>query len=290
MIRPVLASVIFASIAVGPGEAQTGGGPPIAFVKVAGTAHEIYLVNPDGSSSKKIYATAAKRAIGWLDLKPGGAEIAFTEYGKDSPRLIKLLTLDGSNPVGTPRTLAGPCAPDTVDYHPTDAMLIISDICNQNARIATIRTDGTGYTVLQSSGGFLNKARWLRDGISYVYARAAPGGGPLQLCRNGCDPANNELLRTVSGLWWMDVGRTSNTVLFDDGGSYINKIDADSGALIASNYITGIDGHYSPDDRRVLHETPHSARGDYLQIYDDATGLTTRLSSKGDYGSKDWRN
>ncbi len=288
-MRSAVAMVILCTLGAVPAYAQTGGGPPIAYVKVGGSSQEIYLVNPDGSALKKIYGTSSKRAIGSVDLKPGGAEIAFTEYGSGTPRVIKIISLNGSTPAGQPRTLSGPCAVDTVDYHPTEPVLIISDICNQNPRIATIRTDGTGYAVLQSTGAYLNKARWLKDGVSYVYVRAPVDGGSLQLCKNSCDAAGGELLGTISGMWSMDVGRTANILLHDSGGPYISRVNADTGAVLSTNYINGTDGHFSPNDREVLYETPHQARGDYLQIYDNVTGQTRRLTAKGEYGPKDWR-
>jgi Tol biopolymer transport system component len=288
-MRSALAVVALGTLAVAAAYAQTGGGPPIAYVKIAGNSAEIYLVNPDGTGLKKVYGTASKRTIGSVDLKPGGAEIAFTEFGVGSPRVVKILSLNGSTPAGQARTLIGPCGVDTVDYHPTDPVLIISDICNASPRIATIRTDGSGYSVLQSTGAYLNKARWLKDGISYVYVRAPIDGGPLQLCKNSCDAGNGELLQTVGGMWSMDVGRTANILLHDSGGPYISKVDADAGAVISTNFINGTDGHFSADDRYILYETPHEARGDYLHIYDNTTGLTRRLTTKGDYGPKDWR-
>lgn len=288
-MKPTFAAVSFvslASLSLATADAQSTG-PSIAYVKVAGTAQEIYLVNPDGSGSRKIYSTAAKRSIGWIDLKPDGTEIAFTEAGKGLPRVVKILSLSGGVPVGSARTLTGPCAVDTVDYHPTDALLIISDICNASGRIATIRTDGTDYTVLQTAG-FINKARWLRDGLSYVYVRSGVNSGPIEVCRNDCNPANGELLGAVQGVWRLDVARTSNVILHDYG-STITKRSANTGDVLASNYISGTDGHYSSDDRYVLYETPHEARGDYIQIYDSVTGQTTRLTGKGDYGPTDWR-
>ena len=285
MFRPLMISLLLVSAATAA-EAQSSG-PPIAYVKVGGSSQEIYLVNPDGSGLTRLHTTGRKVSIVSLDLRPSGGEIAFIEAGVGIPRVIKILSFGGAGASGPTRTLTGPCAPDTVDYHPVEPRLIISDICNQSPRIATIGTDGASYSVLVEGAAYVNKARWLRDGISYVYVRAPVDGGPLQLCRNSCNPDSNDLLWTGSNLTWMDVGRTSNALLFDSGGSFIHKLDADTGAL-QSNLINGTDGHFSPDDNRVLYETPHSARGDYLHIR-NADGTYTRLSGKGEYGAKDWR-
>jgi hypothetical protein len=272
------------------GQAQTTGGPPIAYVKVSGTTQEIYLVEPTGFDLKRLYGAGRKISIGWIDLKPGGGEIAFIEAGVGVPRRIKLLSFSDSGiPTGPARTLTTPCAPDTVDYHPTEPKLIISDTCPGNPRIATIGTDGTGYTVLVSGTAYMNKARWLRDGTSYVYVRAPVDGGPLQICRNSCDAGNGELLRTVSGVWWMDVGRTGDTILHDYAGGNTTEIDAMSGAVLRDPVVVGNGSHYSPNDSRILFETPHSAKGDYLHIL-NSDGTVTRLTGKGEYGPSDWRN
>ncbi len=116
----------------------------------------------------------------------------------------------------------------------------------------------------------------------------SPRGLDLRTCGMVFEK-NGELLGTVQGVWGFDVGRTTNAILHDFGGPYITKRDGDTGAVLASNYINGTDGHYSPDDRYVLYETPHEARGDYIHIYDSVTGQTTRLTGKRDYGAKDWR-
>ena len=82
-MKPTFAAVSFlsiASIALASAEAQSTAGPAIAYVKVAGTAQDIHLVNPDGSGSRKIYTTPSKRAVGWLDLKPDGAGIPHVKF------------------------------------------------------------------------------------------------------------------------------------------------------------------------------------------------------------------
>ena len=284
-------SALLAGVTLTPtAHAQNAGGPEIAFVKVGGTTQEIYLVNPDGTGLKRLYAAGRKMAIGWIDLKPGGNEIAFTEYGNGSPRVIKVLQFDNSgNAIGAARTVNATCGVDTVDYHPTEPKLIISDFCPNDARIAAINTDGSGYSVLvTNNGSYLNKARWLMDGSSYVYVRAPLNGGQMQICRNACRADEGEVLRTISGNWFLDVGRTAPTIIHDYAGGNTTEINATTGSILRDPIVVGNGAHYSGDDTRVLFETPHSAKGDYLHIL-NANGTITRLTAKGEYGPSDWR-
>jgi hypothetical protein len=265
--------------------AQAAGGPPIAYVKIEGSGAAIYLASDNGSAPVKLYATASKRTIGHLDLRPGGNQVAFTEFGAGVPRTVKVLNFtDSGVRVGNPVSLAGICGVDTVDYHPTEPRLLISEACGAEFKIASINSDGTGYQALLTSPDYLNKARWLKDGQSFVYVAAPRDGGALRLCRDDCVSP----LWTGSGLMWMDVARQSNGILFDSGGIYTHRLDADTGSL-QTNFIVGTDGHYSPSDEDVLYETPHEARGDYLMIR-RGNGSTFRLTTKGEYGSRDWRN
>lgn len=288
MFRPLIIATLLASGASAT-HAQTAGGPSIAYVKVSGS-QEIWLVEPNGSGLRRVYVAPKKMAIGWVDLKPGGGEIAFTQFGSGQPRVIKILEFDDYGiPVGQARTITGSCGVDTLDYHPSEPKLIISDFCPDNPRIATINTDGTGYTVLVSNGSYVNKARWLKNGLSYVYVRSGLNGGPLDICRDSCNPDSGELLRTVGGNWFLDVGRTKDTILHDFSGSPTDEIDATTGAVLRAPAVEGNGAHYSPDDTSILYETPHSARGNYLMIV-GGSGIPQRLTAKGDYGPSDWRN
>lgn len=285
MFRAIAAAnmLLFSTVALG----QTIDSPPIAYMKVEGTAAAIYLARDDGSAPVKLTSTPAKRSVCALDLKPRGGEIAYIECGKGVPRTLKLLNFgESGTAIGPPRTVTGLCSVDTVDYHPSEPRLLVSEICTGVAKIASIQTDSSGYSVLVSGSGYLNRARWLKDGVSIVYARAPGDGGAHQLCRNACDAGN--ILWTGNSLTWIDVGRNSNHILFDSGGSFIHRLDADTGAL-QTNFISGTDGHFSPSDADVLYETPHEARGDYLMIR-RANGSTVRVTGKGEYGPKDWRN
>jgi Tol biopolymer transport system component len=280
MFRSLFAAALLGSTALAAAQAQTFADLPIAYVKGGGSGAAIYLTNDTGSQTVKIYSTPSKAAIPSIDLKPQGGEIAFVEL-RNGRLALKVLTFGSSQP----RTITTQCAPHTVDYHPGGATLIIADGCSDHVMISTVGTDGTGYQVLRD-GVWFDSPRWLRDGTSYVYARAVDANGQ-QLCRNGCDSSGGELLWSGPQVGRMDVGRAGDDVLFDRGTSYLSKVNALTGEL-QSNMFSGIGGHFSPDDTRILYTTPHSKPGDYLQIR-NANGLSTRITDKGTYAVSDWR-
>jgi hypothetical protein len=290
MIRLLLGTALIATSLSAPAVAQSAGGPQIAYVKVSGSTNEIYLVNPDGSGLKKLYTAPRKYGITTLDLKPGGNEIAFVERASGVPATLKKISFnDAGAAVGTATTIALPCAPDYLDYHPTEPKLIFSAICGTNSTLATVNTDGSAFTALHqgpTQTTFHGQPRWLPDGTYvYVYADDAM---QLHLCRNECVAADR--FYSASNIGRVDVGRTANTALVDGPSIYISEVDAAAGAVLRSNFITGRGGHYSPDDRNILYATNHSASGDYLQIYNGNTGQIARITAKGTFGPADWRN
>ena len=297
-MRFFLAAAAAGALSITSANAQTTGGPTIAYVKVGGT-QEIYLVNPNGSGSTRLYTVPKKTGIASLDLRPGGNEIAFVETASGKPRVLKILKFNIAGvKLGEPVTVPNLCAPDYVDYNPVASeppTVIISEVCNRIKSIISIRTDGTGRTVLQQgpeANVYVAQPRWLKDGVSYVYVRALDSNPTQQqLCRNACDPGSGELLWTGQQVTWIDVGRSDNRILFTGGNSQMKMIDGDTGAdLTPTPFISGTGGHFSPDGRYILFETPHLASGDFLHIYDRTTGLASRLTAKSEYGPTDWRN
>jgi hypothetical protein len=285
MIRSLTIAALLATTATA--QAQTVGGPSIAYVKVAGTASEIYLVNPDGSGSKKLYTAARKAGIGSIDLKPGGGELAFIERS-GATGALKIISFDAQgNATSAPRSLATGCVPDYVDYHPSDALLLVTAVCGSTIGVGTIGTDGSGFALAHqgpTQTTWYGQARWLADG-TYVYLRAVSASAN-QLCRNACE--GSDLIFSSPTITRVDVARTrSDRALVDQGTPYVGELDFTTATIIFS--LQGTDGHYSPDDQRILFKTPHAASGDYLHIR-NADGSIFRLTGKGDYGAKDWRN
>lgn len=293
MFRPLMMmGVLLTASVAAAAQAQGTGGPPIAYVKVAGNAYEIYLVNQDGSGLRKVYSVKGK-SIGSLDMKPGGNQLAFVQRSSGSLPVLLILNYTDET-VSKPVSVPGICGPDYVDYNPVASdppKLLVSGSCGAgNGYIASVHTDGSGYTVLQTGSAdlYASQARWLSDGLGYVWVRSVVGGSQ-QLCRNACNPANGELLWSGYQVAWMDVGRTDNTILFNSGSYFVHKLNGDTGVMIQENYIRGDNAHFSPTHRYVLYRSPHSASGDYLHILDNNTNLAPRLTGKGTYGPADWR-
>ncbi|HVL78966.1 MAG TPA: hypothetical protein VM346_06725 [Sphingomicrobium sp.] len=288
MFRSTIAALFLGTSLATVANAQSGG-PPIAYVKFEGAGSAtIYLTNDNGKGTVKLYAAPSKTKVLHLDLKPGGGEIAFVERRDGSHPVLKVLAFSSSgSALGQPRTLDTPCRPYSVDYHPDPAraLLIFAGMCSDHMNITTIDTEGRDHQVLlENRSDYIEGVRWLKDGVSYVYIRDVDARTEVQqLCRNACD-TGSDVLWSGHKVGRLDVGRVSNKILFDRGTQYISELDADTRTVVRENFINGTDGHYSPDDTRVLYET--SGRNTYLDI---DSGPSARVAGKGDYGVKDWR-
>ena len=101
--------------------------PPIAYISSGGSANEVWLVNADGSGAKRIYSASSKIPITFIDLRPGGGQVAIVE-NRNSVRLINydaagVPTGTISVPVPTGCQIAG------LDYHPSDSSILYSQTC-----------------------------------------------------------------------------------------------------------------------------------------------------------------
>jgi hypothetical protein len=283
--RLIFAALLASGIAL-PTALLAAGGPPIAYAKIEGGGTNVYLTNANGTGTVKLYTTPKKHTVSSLDLKPGGNEIAVIEYNGTLPTKLKIISFNDNGVASqNVRTLNnGPCSPLSVDYHPTQPLLLLLDVCSGQNRIATINTDGTGYAVLHpgSSTSSYRTPRWLANGTSHVYVRSSEQNPNGSVCVDDCATP-----LSAGTVVYLDVARSSNKVLVGSHG-YVSELNLDNGSL-TSNFITGTDGHYSPDDSQVLFESQHDARGDYLHVW-NSNGTTPRITGKGEYGAKDWRN
>lgn len=89
-----------------------------------------------------------------------------------------------------------------------------------------------------------------------------------------------------------DTARTRDALLMVVNyvtGPRMVEVDIVSGTVSPVHQGLGTRVHYSSDDSRILFISPHLAAGDYVSSLDPATGLITRLTKKGSYGTTDAR-
>jgi Tol biopolymer transport system component len=290
MFRSIVSTALLTSAALVAAPALAAPTQDIAYAKVAGNGSELYVVNSNGSGLTKVYSNK-KGYVGYVEISPAGNELVFIERVSGSPSVLKRQRLkDSGTADGAAVTVPNLCGPDYADYNPADpGLLLVAGACSGHLYIATVRTDGSGYSELQTGNSnlYISQPRWLNDGASYVYVKSTQPNVQL-LCRNGCDPNSGEVLWSGTQILWPDVARTSDTVIFTDNVGNIKVVDS-SGNELSPPFASGRDAHFASDDSAIVYRSPHQASGDYVLIYDLATNRSTRLSAKGDWAAVDWR-
>jgi len=143
--------------------AQSPGGPPIAYIK-AGSTQEIHLVNADRTGLTRLYTAPRKTSLGWLDLKPGGNELAFTEKFR-----IKIQKFhDNGQPNGAATTITTSCTAWHPDYHPNgDGRFIYIVACSSDFGIWQYTPGGGSAEIFGTIS--TNRVRWNRTGTHIYY-------------------------------------------------------------------------------------------------------------------------
>jgi hypothetical protein len=298
MIRRLAIAALLVS-AAGAAQAQSVGGPPIAYVKRASNGDEIHLISPDGSERVRIYKAKSKVQVTMLDLRPGGGEIAFTE----GHTTLKILAFDslGRPMPNNPREIlrvASPCTIESPDYHPTNGSILFTRGCGRTREVGTV---STGESVPNASpllaSWAVTRARWSRlaDSIYYVGLReGATSSDPTYLYRWTADqgPVEVGLLNNWSTF---DVARTGERIFWGDEQGF-KMLDLSVSGATTSNAVPlscprGSRMTRSPDDTQMAFQSPWSrGKGNYVMI--SATNCSTdptALTGQGSWGWIDWR-
>jgi len=292
-----LVALIAGAAAGSPAAARVG--PEIAY----STQTEVFLVNRDGSGKVRLYRSKSNNFISSVALKPGGGTIAFVEDWT-----LKFLDYNSAGqPVGTVRTILPSCYRLTdVHYHPDGNSVSYREVCGENGVVKRVTVPATSSdapvpVTLLTQASFLDLGPWDPSGNSFVYSYYTDT--QVEVRRHYIDGTPNpaEPIATASGstqIRYPDVSNSGTKMLVSDtplaagccpGPGYTSELDAFSGAVLRSNFITGRKARYSPDDSRIVFIFYKSYNERYLQ-YLDVDGQLKRIGGKGIYWSVDWGN
>lgn len=284
MLRALIIATLLTSSSAFAAQAQTAGGPPIAYVKT-GAWSEIYLVNPNGSGPIRIYRTRGQ--LGAIDLKPGGGEISFVESW-----LLRTLTFDSAGRqtgLSAPRGFNCPNAAqaDGLDYHPGGGPTLVADGCGH---IWTLATPTSAPQLQIGSSVMLTHPRWLPDGSGFVYTSGG-GGNPVQFWRETYPVSGSPtLLGNLTELPMVNMKNTGNTAVL----VYLDRYEVWD--LDASSQTTGCHAdarniQFSPTDAQAVYRTRGGKGGEFILLKNaNCSGNVTTVAPKSNYSVEiDWR-
>jgi hypothetical protein len=290
-----LAAIAFAD----PALAATPGGPPIAYALQSGYTYSIFLTNPNGTGTVKLYTGPNKANIGQIDMRPGGNELAILE-GSAARNSLKIITYSDAGSRTSVTTLPmGDCTATGIDYHPSDGSLIVARYCGsaQNlevTRFANGAFDAPIITLGTGTNNAMGPIRWLGDGSGFLLAYISTSTN-AQIRRH--DMSNPNAPVTVWSMAnpsslpsWFDVARCAGTLdascsmfLYTDGAWNLHRVHFDGfGGTDEGILLAGADGHYSPDNSQILYRVSNKTS---QQLKIDSQVLV----SKGTFAGKDWR-
>ena len=297
-------AVLVASIGIMAAPAGAAvGGPPIAYAQLSGSTQSIYLLNADGSGKVKLYTTGNKVNVGQIDIRPGGNQLAIIESSVAGGQgVLKLINYSDAGASQSVTTIAEPgCTALGVDYHPSDGSLLVSRYCN-SAEVQEVRRYANGAwdanPLFAVTNGNPSKAagyvRWLGDGSGFLWAAADTANGAGIQRHNLSNPSAPTRIYSTGSLalpTWFDVARCAAAldascakllVTNQSGQIHVVTFDDFGGTDQGTLYSNASDGHFSPDNSRILWRL--QTKSDYQLKIDNQI-----LVSKGTFAGKDWR-
>ena len=292
---PILSLLAATAIAVPAGAV----GPPIAYGKQSGTSYDLYLTNPNGTGTIKLYTSPAKNSLN-VDMNPvvtsGVNELAVVESRLTGFKIIRYSDAGVKQPI---QPVADTCYIDSLDYHPTNGSLLIIRRClNPQVVEVVVWTNGSyGLPIISTNGmnESYSNARWLGDGNEFLVKYGSVANGVDVQRRNMNNPS---ALSTdwhdsnLSALPWFETARCAGSLnsscmkfIYGSGLDIREASFDDMGPAGDTLLVTnGNLGRYSPDNSRVLYRVQVKG-GDALNI----SNPTQTLAPKATYNGWDWR-
>jgi len=290
----IIASTAVALASATPAFAAAGG-PEIAYALTSGQTQSIYLANPAGTGTVKLYTTASKVGISEIDIRPGGNQMAIIENSiAGGQGILKIINYSDAGVRQSVTTVnSGSCVVNGVDYHPTDGSLLVSRHC-AGSTSEVIRYAGGAYAstpIVSYSGDFFGgKVRWVNDGSGFLWAVDDPTGGgridhydagntgaPVTVWSSGSNSTPNSFDVQRCGL-----APSCDKMLVTTSNGEIHLVSFSGGGSDFGTVYTSAwnDAHYSPDNLHIL--WAHQVQGNSSIMLDN------KVFVKG-VGSKDWR-
>lgn len=287
---------------------QTAYDPTVAYANLEGRTTNLYLANADGTHVVRVASSA--KGINGIDFAPGGGRIAF----HDRAAGITVLSYTASNAgikVDTVKVVAKGPAYSTPDFSSDGSRILYYAA----AAAGNLYPNAPGIYVVPAAGGnsvFLHRGsdqgsfRWLRPasfGNAFAFLKLYPVNGQsiyeiwtVLLDGNDQFLSAGPLLSTANqafnGIEDFDTARTRDALLIT--ANYPTTIGVVEFDLV-TYAITPVAGptykvHYSADDSRIVSTDLHYLGSkEYVTSLDLGTGLITRLTKAGNFGSVDAR-
>jgi hypothetical protein len=301
MFRPMIfAAAACVALLTTAANAQTAGGPPIAYVKRLSNGEEIHLISADGSERMRVYKARSKITITMLDLRPGGGEVAFLE----NYSTLKILAFDdlGRPLPGNPRQIrqvSSPCTVESPDYHPTNGSLLFVEGCGRNRAVWTVQSGASQRDEAPIFSAAVFRARWSRlgDMIYYIGLRdGALSSDPTYLYRRSSAPSGTAEEIGVLNTWsTFDVARVGEKLFWNLETERFKMLDVSvAGATTADAVLltcpAGSRMTRSADDSGMVFQSPGArGRGNYIMIGGTNCSTPRALTGEGSWGGLDWR-
>lgn len=299
LVRILSASIAF--LASGASAAATLYDPQVAYTQEAARNFNLILANADGSRAVKV--ATYKGYIHRVDFAPGGGRLAYA-----TPAGITVLDYQASDTgivVTQSRLLVANPTPalraEQPDFSPDGTRLVFRLTTSpQTIRVVDATT---GAIQFDYSCSACEEPRWLRAELGNAFAFLRWNySDPTQNRREAWTalvnadgsvtsaPVLDIATSSFSNVEFLDVAHTRNTLLMSvNYPTTMRTVELDFMTGAITDRGTTWRPHFSADDSRIVGLSPHAAKGDYVISTAVATGLETRLSAKGSFGTVDAR-